>query len=397
MILSAMLCLVLSGANAAQKDSVEYEFNPHFYINGAFGYQYTIGEGHGNAGALSSPAAQLGFGYQFTPVWGLRFAVNGWQSRAIYVPQDEVLASYYPGKNHDVQWKWYYVSPNLVATMDLVNLIGGYKHDRLVTAGILAGIGAHVYFHNDEAQQAEAVMKQSTQDFITNEMPGMTATAPEKMLELLWDGTKCSVLGKFGGYIDFRLSDNWRLGVELQADMISDKVNSKKANNPDWNINLLASAKYLFGKTKKEKPADENAADDWATAPVHDTIIVYVHDTLIVEAEPELDDYNTAIFFPISKAKENKFENIKLQEVSRLLQKYPNSHVEVTGYADKATGTKEINEKISKQRAEGVKKQLVEKFGIDADRIITNAMGDNEQPFGKDPELNRVAIVLIKK
>ena len=49
--------------------------------------------------------------------------------------------------------------------------------------------------------------------------------------------------------------------LEGNANMISDKYNSKKADNPDWYFNALAGVRINLGKsyTKKAKPVEEPA------------------------------------------------------------------------------------------------------------------------------------------
>ena len=48
---------------SAQEAKTEYVFQPHWYVQGQFGAQYTLGEV--SMGKLISPNAQLGVGYNF--------------------------------------------------------------------------------------------------------------------------------------------------------------------------------------------------------------------------------------------------------------------------------------------------------------------------------------------
>ena len=116
-------------ASAQTTQTVE-TFNHHWFIQAQGGAQYTLGEV--SFDKLISPNAQIAAGYQFTPVWGLRLSVNGWQSKG---GSKTTLGRKY--------WKWNYVSPTVDATMDLTNLLGGYKK-RLVSVGLLAGLGANI-------------------------------------------------------------------------------------------------------------------------------------------------------------------------------------------------------------------------------------------------------------
>ena len=66
----------------------------------------------------------------------------------------------------------------------------------------------------------------------------------------------------------------------------------------------------------------------------------------------------------------------------------------VTGFADSATGTPEINQRLSAKRADTVANRLVE-MGISRDRIITRSYGGVDVLDPKD--FNRRATVQIFK
>ena len=404
-LMAVILCGALASASAQEQDTTIYEFRPHWYLQGAFGYQYTIGETE-DALALSYMNAQIAVGYNFTPVWGLRLSVNGWESRAAYRPGEQA-ASFGVQKE---QWKWYYVAPALDVTMDLTNLFGGYKYDRIVNVGLFLGAGANIFFKNDEALAAKNNL--NSYGAYGNELG-------DEILSLYWDGTKVSPLGHAGLYIDFRITDKFRLGLEGQGNMVMDKYNSRYAKNPDWYINALVTAKYNFGGTYQEKKVSK--ADILPCPPV--PVPVEVHDTVFVESEKEVvidtlaiisaaknrlgdgtailamsDSLRTEIFFPISSDKISTTEAVKLRHILDFMRKYPNSKVLITGYADKGTGTHKFNQMISEKRAKVVKQYLL-KQGIAEDRITTRAKGDTEQPYnqkGDDPVLNRVSICVIE-
>ena len=170
-IMSAILCFAFMGAKAEEQDSTVYDYNPHWYIQAAFGYQYTIGEV--DAATLSSPNAQLGFGYNFTPVWGLRFNINAWQSRDGYIPSanrsEAAKAAYLVanGNNNLLDWKLYYVAPALDVTMDLTNLIGGYKPKR---------IGEHLVSSNSFVVLEEDVCTNTEEDANVADSVGIVTT-----------------------------------------------------------------------------------------------------------------------------------------------------------------------------------------------------------------------------
>ena len=64
--------------------------------------------------------------------------------------------------------------------------------------------------------------------------------------------------------------------------------------------------------------------------------------------------------------------------------------VKISGYAS-PEGSKEINQKLSEQRANNVKNILVKKYKIAADRIETEGLGATDKLFDQ-VEFNRVAL-----
>lgn len=128
---SFALCAAFMANAQSAAEETEYVFQPHWYIQGQVGMQETLGET--SFGRLTSFNAQIGAGYRFNPIFGARLVLNGLNSKGSITVD---------GNRSD--WKWNYIAPTVNATMDLTNLIGGYNPERLVSAGLFAGIGANI-------------------------------------------------------------------------------------------------------------------------------------------------------------------------------------------------------------------------------------------------------------
>ena len=63
----------------------------------------------------------------------------------------------------------------------------------------------------------------------------------------------------------------------------------------------------------------------------------------------------------------------KLDTAAKILQRYPDLHVQIEGHAD-STGSYAVNMKVGQRRADAAKAYLVEK-GIAADRITAVSKG----------------------
>ena len=100
-----------------------------------------------------------------------------------------------------------------------------------------------------------------------------------------------------------------------------------------------------------------------------------------------------ALFFHIGKATLDKKELTNLEfYVNNAIKADKNKTFTLIGSADSATGSKELNRRLSEQRIEYVYNLLVEKYKISPERLVKKAEGDTNNRFS-EPELNRVVIV----
>ena len=64
----------------------------------------------------------------------------------------------------------------------------------------------------------------------------------------------------------------------------------------------------------------------------------------------------------------------------------------ITGYADKGTGTPDVNERLSRERADAVYGYLVDKCGVPASQLRKDYKGGVDNMFYDDPKLSRAVI-----
>lgn len=372
----ALCAAFMANAQEAQEET-EYVFQPHWYVQGQVGMQETLGET--SFGKSASFNAQVGVGYRFNPVLGARLIFNGWTSKGSI----EV-----DGKRSD--WKWNYVAPTVNATVDLVNLIGGFNPERPVNAGIFAGIGANIAARNGEANDVNNALKASV-------YKDLDAAARPDVLRNIWTGTKARFVGQFGVYADYNLTSNLKLGLELQANVLPDGYNSKKAGNADWYFNGLVGVKYAFGTTFTKQKRKKCCAATAEPKIIEKIVEVPVEKIVVKEVIKEVPAPLTRdVFFKISTIKITKDEMYKVAEVARYMKTNPSTKVTVTGYADKGTGSMKLNLRLSAQRAEAVANALIKEYGIASDRITVKSMGEVEDQPYPTPAQNRVAICIVE-
>ena len=369
-ILSGVVALSCVCASAQEADKTVNVFTPHWYAQAQIGGQYTLGEI--GFGKLLSPNAQVGVGYNFNQVVGARLSLNAWQSKA----GQNVAGNVY-------KWKWNYVAPMVDATFNLTNLFCEYNPDRLVEVGVFGGIGANIAWGNDEAADAQKAILAGA---------GKNLADVQAPLENLWDGTKTRFVARVGANVDFRVSDRVKLGVELSANTLSDKYNSKKAGNPDWYFNALVGAKIALGKTYTTKVVP-------APKPVEKIIERIIEKPVVAPVKEEVkevaeENFRRDIFFTIGNSTIAKSQRNKISEIVTYMQENPDAKITLTGYADKGTGSAAINDKIAARRAQTVYNTLAAK-GVAKNRMIKKSMGSRVQPFEKNA-MNRVTICIAK-
>ena len=213
-------------------------------------------------------------------------------------------------------------------------------------------------------------------------------------LHHLWTGKKVYVAGRGGVGANFRLNDHVAINLELNANMLSDKFNSKKGRNADWQFNALAGLTFTLGKSHRktapvyhevEPPVTIPAAEEVKSAPV---VEQPKKETVIRKALKQ------NIIFALNSARIQDDQQAKIASLIEYMKKYPTATMNVTGYADVNTGNPGINRRLSEARANNVAEALKAK-GITADRIIVDFKGDTVQPYST-PEENRVSICIAE-
>lgn len=358
----------MAQATYTDKEGNEYLFKKHAFLDLQGGAQYTLGEA--KFGDLISPNVQLGLGYQFSPVFGMRLQANGWQSKGGW---SGFRAK--PGETpYNATYKFKYVAPGLDFMFNLSNLFCGWNPNRVLNVTAFLGGGANIAWDNDEVNELATTIKNTS----------------AYNLEYLWDGTKVRPYGRAGIELAFKVSKSVSLMLEGNANITSDKYNSKKAGNPDWYFNALAGLRINLGKsaTRKEKPVEPEPAP----APVQK---VEEPAPAPAPVEKKVEEIRRDIFFTINSNKISEKENKKILEVIDFLVKYPEAKVVVTGYADKGTGNDRVNDRIAAKRAAAVVWMLEKRYGIPAERITEESKGARVQPFAENDK-NRVSIMIAK-
>lgn len=332
----------------------EKKSNPNpWFIQGQLGLSYSSGDAA--FGKLLRPSGSIAVGKYFSPVWGARLAFSGWQGR---------VGSEYS----DLASSFYYGAATVDGMMNLSQLIQKYP-ERPFDISILAGIGFNRSFNHAS-----------------------------------------SFMGRLGLQGSLRLNEALDFNVELMANGVSDRWNGRDDHGIDTYFDLGIGLTYKFGTGFKcitcisveypevvytEEEMNELINEQRAEVIRETELRV---DTVFVKpdcppATKVVKGIRSHVTFAIGKTTITESQEMNILAIADYLKRYPEANATISGYADKGTGTSEINLRLALQRAEAVRDCLVQKYKIDAKRLAVLSMEGDEQPFAEN-DWNRVVIMI---
>ena len=350
--LCAVAFMMLGLAANAQTDEETITY-PQLFFGAQAGTQVTFTDY--NNWELFTPTASFSFGSFFTPVVGARLNLNGAWNKGGYIDSEE-----------DFRYKYKYLTTDVDLMVNLVTLLGK-KNWYPVNVYLIGGIGFNYAWDNDEA------------------------FARKDKLILANDDSKYSHNGRIGAQVDCNISKHFSINLELTANTLKDRFNSKWHNKGDWQLvgQLGVTYKFAAKKSKKEpkvtKAMEQEPAEVWETR--QDTI--WYDD--VVETPKDVNGSTTwTVFYDVNKTDFSAEE--QLANIGAFLKDWKDCKVEVKSYADAQTGNPQINLDLSKERMEKAVKALTD-AGVPASSITSNYYGDTIQPFAENDK-NRVTIII---
>lgn len=344
----------LGVANAGE-ESQEKDYKPYPFmfvgLNGGAGVSFS----NYDFADLITPMYGVSFGAYFNPVVGARAHVSGHWNKGGIKSIDET-----------------YDFKTLTGSADLLlNVTNMFRKDKdaLFNFIILGGVGLAGAWDNDDFHALT------------------TKVDASETYPYAWEDNRLSHNLRLGMQFDFNICKHFNVNLELAANNRADRINSKTSDHDDWNVTAALGLVFKFGHKKVERVVEEPQPEpviEWATRV--DTIWYDDITYRDVTEEVSIEKY---IYYKL-KADEPE-SSAQINEVADFVKNHTNCKVDVTGYADKGTGTAKLNLKYSKKRAENVTAAL-QNAGIDASLITTDYKGDTVQLF-EENDKNRVAVV----
>ena len=349
-MLAVMAMAIGTGVAYAGEGNSEKDYRPYphmfFGLNGGAQVSFT----HYDFSKLITPSYGVSFGAYFNPVIGARLHVSGYENKGGIKSLNET-------------YDFNTVTGSADLLLNVTNMFRSDK-DRVFNLILLGGVGLAGAWDNDDFH-------------------ALAAKAAENY-PMAWQDRRLSHNVRLG----MQLAKHFGLNLELAANNRADRINSKTTDRNDWAATASLGLIFKFGQKKTEKMAEEPVpvAEEWATRT--DTVW---YDDITYRDVPEKVTYEDNIYYKIRLSEPDPAS--KIQKIADFVKAHKNCSVQVTAYADKATGTPELNMQYSKERAEKVVAALV-KAGVSRSVITSEYKGDTVQPFAENDK-NRVAIVKV--
>lgn len=358
--------------NTPSKQVLTNSFGSNWFItaNGGAQILFSDYDKKGDFGHRIAPTVDLGVGKWFTPGLGLRFSVNWMQAKGY----SNIPTVYTDGKDGDYyKDKWNLLNFRGDVLFNLTNMICAYKEDRLYHAIPFLGFG---------------------------------------LLHSL-DGNHQNDFAATIGFLNtFRISNAWDVNLEAKASIVKDEFDLLRGGKKfDALASLSVGFTYKFAPRGFKKPVKAAPVKQLITAAELDDIRTKLavmgaeneelknqlanNTPKVIEKEVVKEGKSTiaprAVFFTLGSSAVSPQELVNLGFQADQMKAHPGLKYIVTGYADAATGTAEVNKKISLKRAQAVIDALVKTYGIDRSCMRAEAFGGAEK-FDKD-YLNRTVII----
>jgi OmpA-OmpF porin, OOP family len=380
-LLSFVFVLQASSQSLANKNV--QAFQPGWYVSAGAGINIYLAEGNEfwypntpyvfSLKENSGFVGRIGVGYEFTPVIGLRGILARLQHNWPDIRY----------RNADGSYKVVsFDADNLAADLmvNLSNWWAGYNPNRLIDFSAFGGLGL-AYRDKDNLES-----------------------------------TKLALIFRAGGQADLRLSHTLDFNLSVQGNFVRDDYNGYVAHMPfELYTAITAGFTYHFrGKSPKtisastvepkmemktqsvDKPAvAEQIAQPIAATPAPKPEVA-VKESIVPVVDPTISpELNVNVFYPRNETRIDKLKRRDaIAKVANYMKNHPETKILVRGFADKTTGTVQLNNKLSNSRTNNVANTLIYTYAISSSRITAKSIGVKYQPFD-EPNKNRVVIITL--
>ena len=374
-VLLSMLVLSTFNINAQEnlKDTITTKnsfvvtrFKSNWFLNFGANANAYFGQNDSKLdfGKRITPGFTVSAGKWMTPWLGVQLGLDGMQLKGAapragmtYVQNDELLSNGY------YKQKWFAFMPHADLMVNMANLFGKYKENRVYNPIITGGLG-----------------------FIADSK-----------------GANYSQAVQFAFINKFRVSKAWDINLDIKGAWVGNDFDAEGGSRGDGLFSVGLSATYRF-KTRKFVPyqpkyiKDTKAADDWKAkydaannkanrlqsenSDLKEALknakktAAPVKEVVKEPAKPQLTIYYTADSYSIKNS-----DIILLRALAKEMKNNPDSKYEICGYTDSKTGTPEYNASLREKRADNIVNTLI-RLGVNKDQLIKKTSDQTLNQFG---------------
>lgn len=315
-----------------------------------------------------NPNVGLRIGRNFTPVFGLAAESN----------------VYFKNTNgHTTGTVVNGMNTSLLCTTNLTNLFGGYNGEpRLFELTALYGLGwGHVFGHPTKAYKTDMLTSKAALDFGFN-------LGQKKAWQLYIEPAMIWALNG-NGYQGVKYDVN-RASFQLNVGLVYKFKNSNGSHN------------FVVAELRDQAEIDilNNKINDLRGELAGKDDELVDKDRQIAELKQQLADCQNqattaceslqpVVIFRQGKSTIDRAQYASIELIAKYMKDNQDAKVEIKGYAS-PEGSAKFNQKLSQARANAVKKALVKRYNISADRIEAKGMGATNK-LSERVEFNRVA------
>jgi outer membrane protein OmpA-like peptidoglycan-associated protein len=371
------LLLAISSALSAQDSIKTNKKNDYkWYLSVSGGAQMLFSSDVENLDFAKriTPAVSLTAGKWFSPLWGARLQIGGYSlngystTEGLYLadPLDNglVFGDNDPVRNEvdvypDGAYRHYlrYINAHADLTLSLFNIFNKNNNSRWDIIPAI-GIGYFGTFDHKGTPQVNSI------------------------------STNYSLMGKFNACKGLDIT------LEISAAVLPGSFDGRITDKL-YESTLSASVGLTYNFKACPKKKKKNAEEIRIIQIQLPGDTVTIEKIVTLEKGIKRSNFNLAsIRFDLAKTSPKIGQEGQFVNISKYLTDNPEAKILIEGYGDRGTGSVETNLKISQQRAEAVKKILVNTYKVDETKIGVVGLGAELQPYETN-DWNRSVIVTV--
>lgn len=353
-------------------------FCSNWFISAGAGLQTYFGDHNRqmDLGDTFTLAYSAQLGKWFSPGIGVRAGATGFDIKGLTQNGSHSTGEVYDASQGlSVQkFKYHHIHGDVL--FNLSNIFGGYRENRFYTFTPFVGLG-----------------------WMVTE-----------------DGPKQEEVSANIGFLNaFRLSNALDLTLDIRGAMVNDSFDGELGGRrQEGSLTGLLGLSYKFKKRGWDKPVNTTTIqyDDQELNVLRNKInqLASDNDALLKQLADAKNNSITEIIvekkvlaapilvtFPINKSTVSNEARVNLGFFAKII-KEGNADIvyNVTGYADKGTGTAKINERLSKDRAQAIYNVLIKEFQVSPSQLNMSHEGGVANMYYNDPRLSRAVITMAQ-